>query len=67
MTGKRKTATPDDLCGIIDIPPVEGRFKEIISTQKILDTETGIEYNGLVDREFLELVNEMAEGKSPSG
>ena len=61
MTNKRKTL--DDIIGIIDIPPVEGRFQEILSTQEILDTETGIEYNGLVDREFLELVNEIVEEK----
>ena len=62
MTNKRKI-TLDDIIGIINIPPVEGRFQEILSTQKILDTETGIEYDGLVDREFLELVNEIVEEK----
>lgn len=61
MKNKRKTL--DDIIGIIDIPPVEGRFHEIISTKKILDTETGIEYDGLVDREFLELVNKIVEEK----
>ena len=63
MTNKRKKITLDDIIGIINIPPVEGRFQEILSTQKILDTETGIEYDGLVDREFLELVNEIVEEK----
>ena len=63
MTNKRKKITLDDIIGIIDIPPVEGRFQEILSTQKILDTETGIEYDGLVDREFLELINEIVEKK----
>ena len=34
-----------------------GRFKEIISTQKIVDTKTEKVYDGLVDTEFLDLVN----------
>jgi len=63
MTNKRKKITLDDIIGIIDIPPIEGRFQEILSTQKILDTETNIQYDGLVDREFLELVNEIFEEK----
>ena len=63
MTNKRKKITLDDIIGIIDIPQVEGRFQEILSTQKILDTEPGIEYDGLVDREFLELVNKIVEEK----
>ena len=60
---KEKKITLDDIIGIIDIPPIEGRFQEILSTQKILDTETNIQYDGLVDREFLELVNEIFEEK----
>ncbi|MBQ2654270.1 MAG: hypothetical protein IJF83_11985 [Methanobrevibacter sp.] len=63
MNDKRKTQTLEDIIGIIDIPPVEGRFQEILSIQKILDTETDIKYDGLVDREFLELVNEIVEEK----
>ena len=63
MNNQRRKITLDDIIGIIDIPPVEGRFWDILSTQKILDTETGIEYDGLVDREFLELVNEIVEEK----
>ena len=63
MTNKRKKITLDEIIGTIDIPPVEGRFQEILSTQKILDTETNIQYDGLVDREFLELVNEIFEEK----
>lgn len=35
------------------------RFSEIISTQKIVDNVTDKEYNGLVDDEFLILVNEI--------
>ena len=61
MNDKRKTVPLDDIIGIIDIPPVEGRFQEILSTQEILDTETDIKYYGLVDREFLELVNKIVE------
>ena len=34
------------------------RFKEIVSTQKIVDTETGIEYDGLVDDELLDILND---------
>lgn len=63
MSNKRKKITIDDIIGIIDIPPVEGRFQDILSTQKILDSETGIEYDGLVDRDFIELVNEIVEEK----
>ena len=44
MTNKRKKITLDDIIGIIDIPPIEGRFQEILSTQKILDTETDIQW-----------------------
>ena len=63
MNDKRKTVPLDDIIGILDIPPVEGRFHEILSTQEILDTETDIKYYGLVDREFLELVNKIVEEK----
>lgn len=35
------------------------RFKEIVSTQKIVDTATGIEYDGLVDTELIDLMNRM--------
>ena len=63
MNNQRRKITLDDIIGIIDIPLVEGRFQDILSTQKILDTKTGIEYDGLVDREFLELVNEIVEEK----
>ena len=63
MNNQRRKITLDDIIGIIDIPPVEGRFQDILSTQKILDTKTGIEYDGLVDREFLELVNAIVEEK----
>ena len=34
MNDKRKTQTLKDIIGTIDIPPVEGRFQEILSIQK---------------------------------
>ena len=37
------------------------RFKEIISTQKVIDTQTGKEYDCLLDNDFYDLVNEIAE------
>lgn len=39
---------------------MDTRFKEIISTQKIIDSKTGVEYNGLVDDELMEIINELA-------
>lgn len=60
---ERKKVSLEDIIGIVEIPPIEGRFQDILSTQKILDTETGIEYDGLVDTEFLELVNEIVKEK----
>lgn len=33
------------------------RFKEVVSTQKILDTKSGKEYNGLIDDELLKVMN----------
>ena len=38
------------------------RFKEIVSIETIIDTETNIEYrNCLIDEELLDVMNEMAE------
>lgn len=37
----------------------EDRFVEIVSTQKIKDNHTGIEYNGLIDGRLLEKINEL--------
>lgn len=37
------------------------RFTEIISTQKIVDNKTRIEYDGLIDDNLLKLINEIAE------
>lgn len=39
----------------------EKRFKEIISTQKVIDTQTGKEYDCLLDNDFYDLVNSLAE------
>ena len=39
----------------------EKRFKEIISTQKVIDTQTSKEYDCLLDNDFYDLVNEIAE------
>lgn len=36
----------------------EDRFVEIVSTQKIRDTESGIEYDGLIDDRLLKKLNE---------
>jgi hypothetical protein len=44
------------------IEVVNDRFKEIVSTQKILDTVTGKEYDGLIDSELLDLINELNRG-----
>ena len=39
----------------------EKRFKEIISTQKVIDTVTNKEYDCLLDNDLFELINELAE------
>ena len=36
----------------------EDRYVEIVSTQKIRDTESGIEYDGLIDDKLLKKLNE---------
>lgn len=36
-----------------------GRFKEVLSTQKIIDNDTGKEYDGLVSEDLLKLINEL--------
>jgi len=37
----------------------EDRFVEIVSTQKIRDVESGIEYDGLIDDRLLKRLNEI--------
>ena len=37
----------------------EDRFVEIVSTQKIRDVESGIEYDGLIDDKLLKKLNEI--------
>lgn len=39
----------------------EKRFTEIVSTQKVIDNQTGREYYCLIDDELLDLLNELAE------
>lgn len=39
---------------------MSGRFKEIISVQKIVDTDTNKQYNGMIDTELLDLINNIA-------
>lgn len=58
---KSNKKTLEDIQKLVDSIEVEevgeGRFQEIISTQKIVDTKTGKEYNGMVDTELLKLIN----------
>ena len=44
----------------------EKRFKEIVSTQKVIDTQTGKEYDCLLDNGFYDLINEIAEENEQS-
>lgn len=44
----------------------EKRFKEIISTQKVIDTVTNKEYDCLLDNDFYDLVNSLAEENEQS-
>ncbi len=37
------------------------RFKEIVSTQKIVDNNTGKVHDGLIDDELLDAINELSE------
>lgn len=39
----------------------EDRFVEIVSTQKIRDVESGIEYDGLIDDRLLNKLNEIEQ------
>lgn len=41
----------------------EKRFTEIISIQKVIDNQTGKEYDCLIDDGLLELLNELHEEK----
>lgn len=62
---KNNKKTLEDIQKLVDSIEVEevgeGRFQEIVSTQKIVDTKTGKEYDGMVDVEFLRLVNDVDE------
>lgn len=63
MKNSKKTLEDiQKLVNSIEVEEVgEGRFQEIVSTQKIVDTRTGKEYDGMVDVEFLRLVNDVDE------
>lgn len=39
----------------------EDRFVEIVSTQKIKDNRTGMEYDGLIDDKLLKKINELED------
>ena len=56
-----KQTTLKDVCGIISGKKIEGRFQEVLSIQKIIDTETNKEYHGLIDTDLLILINELAD------
>ena len=59
---KNNKKTLEDIQKLVDSIEVEevgeGRFQEIVSTQKIVDTKTGKEYDGMVDVELLRLMND---------
>lgn len=38
---------------------MNNRFKEVVSIQKIVDTKTDVEYDGLVDTELINLINKL--------
>ena len=62
MTDKNKLENIQKFIDSIEIDEVgEGRFQEIVSTQKIVDTRTGKEYDGMVDVELLRLMNDVDE------
>ena len=56
---KNNKKTLEDIQKLVDSIEVEevgeGRFQEIVSTQKIVDTKTGKEYDGMVDVELLRM------------
>ena len=60
---KNNKKTLEDIQKLVDSIEVEevgeGRFQEIVSTQKIVDTKTGKEYDGMVDVELLRLMNDV--------
>lgn len=60
---KNNKKTLEDIQKLVDSIEVEevgeGRFQEIVSTQKIVDTRTGKEYDGMVDVELLRLMNDV--------
>lgn len=61
----KNSKTLEDIQKLVDSIEIEevgeGRFQEIVSTQKIVDTRTGKEYDGMVDTEVLRLMNDIDE------
>lgn len=54
----RDKVTLEDISGMFETEEIEGRFQDIISIQKIKDTDTNIMYDeGSID--FLKIVNEI--------
>ena len=61
MSEKREKVNFEDICASISSPITYGRFHEIVSVEKIKDTKTGKVYIGIVDSEFVRLINKMDE------
>lgn len=61
MVKMREKVSLKDIIGIINTEEVEGRFQEILSTQKIKDTRTGKEFHGMIDTELLKIINNIDE------
>ena len=61
MTGKRDKVGLNDVIGIASMPVQEGRFHEIVSVEKIKDTKTGKVYHGIIDSDFIRLINRLDE------
>lgn len=59
--GEKKRMALEDIIGIADAPKIDGRFQEVISVQKIIDTENNKEYDGVVDSEFLNEINRICK------
>lgn len=59
-SNKKTLENIQKLINSIEVEEVgEGRFQEIVSTQKIVDTKTGKEYDGMVDVDLLRLMNDI--------
>lgn len=58
---EKKRMILEDIIGIADAPKIDGRFQEVISVQKIIDTDNNKEYEGMVDLEFLNEINRICK------